>query len=347
MTTETGLTLVDRAIKALDVNETALRTLVTESADIKTVTNPAGFSQAQTARMKLRGARINVEKLGKSAREDAQAFSKAIIEQEKKYIGIVSPEEARLQCLQDQFTAKIEAVKQAKIDAEIARKAHLQDLIDALDADLKFGDTSEIIERKLAALTSIEIDSRFEERREEAAKKHADATEELRLALQMVLASEKAHAENIAAADIVRAEAEKQRKIAEKAALEVEKLRADREAANRAIADAIVETERKVQEKIHADDRAKRIAAEKEAAELRAAAKRVEDAAAEKEAARAEAELKAASAPDKERMLAYAAALITLAMPEMSTAIGKETKLGIEQSILNLHKRIVAKAEEL
>ena len=338
------ISVIERAIKALDVNETALRKLVTESADIKIVTNPAGFAQAQSARMKLRTARVNLEKRGKTAREDAQEFSKAVIAKQKDYVGIVEPEESRLQSLQDEFTAKIEAEKQAKIDAENKRKEDIQTAIESLSANLKFGDSSVNIQAKIDHITLIEMDALvFQERLEEARERKIESLGELSVALDLVKSTEEARALQETARIKAEQEAAEQRALAEKAALEVARI----QAAQLAEQQRIEEAKRDESEKLAAEERAARIKAEQESAKLRAEAKAAEDKRIAEESAKAEAERKAAAAPDKERMLTYAASLIALKMPEMSTAIGKEAKVGIEQAVLNLHKRIVAKAEEL
>jgi len=349
------LSVIERAIKALDVNEAALRALVKESAEINTVTNAAGFAQAQGARMKLRSARVNLEKLGKTAREDAQEFSKAVIAKQKEYVGIVEPEETRLQLIQDEFTDKIEAEKQAKIDAENTRKAGIQEAIDELKADLRFGDSSASIQDKIDHITLIEMDALvFQERLEEARERKIEALGELSVALDLVKSTEAGRALQEAARIKAEQEAAEQRALAEKAAHEAARIQAEQvaeqqrvEEAKRAEAEKLAAEERKKLEKAQAEERAARIKAEQETAKLRAEAKAADDKRIAEEAAKAEAERKAAAAPDKERMMAYAASLIALKMPEMSTPIGKEAKVGIEQAVLNLHKRIVAKAEEL
>ena len=349
------LAAIDRAIKALDVNEAALRALVVESVSIKKVIDAAGFAQAQTARMKLRTARVNLEKLGKAAREDAQEFSKCVIAKQKEYIGIVEPEETRLQSVQDEFTTKIEAERQAKIDAENNRKADIQAAIDELSANLRFGDTSALIQDKIDRITSVSLDDEvFQERLTEATEKRNSSLSELVDALESVKAAEAGKALQEAARIKAEQEASEQRALAEKAAHEAARIQAHQvaeqqraEAAKRAEADRLAAEERKKLEQQQAEERAARIKAEQEALQLRIEAKAIEDKRLAAEAAKAEAERKAAAAPDKERMLAYAASLIALKMPEMSTAIGKEAKVGIEQAVLNLHKRIVAKAEEL
>ena len=360
------LTVIERAIKALDVKEATLRELVQESVEIVTVTNQAGFSQAQTARMKLRTARVSLEKLGKAAREDATAFSKAVIEKEKQYISILTPEETRLQNLQDEFTAKIEAENQAKIQAEIDRKRTIQDAIDELSANLQFGDTSNSIQLKIDRITSIELDDNvFQERLTEAKTKWNDELEKLVEALEQTKEIEKAKADQAAAIEVLRKQEEMERIAREKAEKEVAQERANVEAAEKRERDRLAEIARKeaeVQraeeerkakeeraeiEKQRAEEKSKRIAAEHEAERLRAEAKALIDKKEADNAARIEAERKAASAPDKERMLSYAEALLALPIPKMSTVEGESAALGIKQAVVSLYKRITAKAEEL
>lgn len=81
----TELTVIERASKVLAYDETkaALAVLAVESARIVEVTNPAGYQEAHSARMKLKNTRVEITRRGKAAREDATAFSKAVIEKER------------------------------------------------------------------------------------------------------------------------------------------------------------------------------------------------------------------------------------------------------------------------
>lgn len=88
--------------------------LAKESQHITTITNPAGRDQCHTKRMVLKNERIDLEKRGKGAREEATAFSKAIIAEENRLIGIIKSEEDRLATLQGAWDAKIEAEKEAE-----------------------------------------------------------------------------------------------------------------------------------------------------------------------------------------------------------------------------------------
>lgn len=127
-------TLPQRAALALKSTEqeSALRALVLSSADIVAVTNKDGREQAHRIGMTLKTARVTIEKVSKAAREDATAFSKAVIAEEKRLVDIVAGEETRVFGLRDGYDA-IEAKRVADaIAAERARtdliKEHIEDL---------------------------------------------------------------------------------------------------------------------------------------------------------------------------------------------------------------------------
>lgn len=88
--------------------------LASESKHITVITNNAGRDQAHQARMVLKNQRIAMEKQGKAARDDANAFAKAVIAEECRLIDIIKPEETRLESLQGAYDAKIEKEKDAK-----------------------------------------------------------------------------------------------------------------------------------------------------------------------------------------------------------------------------------------
>src|SRR5574338_561142 len=134
MSTETALTVAERAAIAIGAPayEIALVDLVKESASIVQIKDKIGYQQAHSARMRLKLTRVEIQKRAKDAREDAQAFSKAGIAEEKRLVALVCPEEDRLQGLQDVWDAAREAEKQARIQAEEARVAKHRANIDAI-----------------------------------------------------------------------------------------------------------------------------------------------------------------------------------------------------------------------
>lgn len=81
-----------------DPNVEKLTALVAESRDIVKVNldDQAQLETVKRARIKLRDARVSIEKTGKAYREDALAYQRAVITKEKELIAIIEPEETRL-----------------------------------------------------------------------------------------------------------------------------------------------------------------------------------------------------------------------------------------------------------
>lgn len=134
--TTTELTLPQRAAVALGTaeHETRLALLAEEAKSIVQIKNKDGREQCHSLMMTLKNARVAIEKAGKAAREDAQAFSKAVIAEEKRLIAITEAEESRLQGLRDKWDADREAERQAKIEAERRRVAAIRERIESVRA---------------------------------------------------------------------------------------------------------------------------------------------------------------------------------------------------------------------
>ncbi|WP_261316177.1 hypothetical protein [Burkholderia dolosa] len=135
-TTTTELTVVERAAIALGASEreTSLRELVAKSTDMVEIKNAAARDQVHGAAMALRTARTDIQKAGKAARDDANAFSKAVIAKENHLIGIIEPEEKRLLGLRDAWDEARESEKRAKLEAEQRRVAAIREHIDDIRA---------------------------------------------------------------------------------------------------------------------------------------------------------------------------------------------------------------------
>ena len=270
MTTETteapstALTVAERAAVALGAaeHEIKLRDLAKQSTEIVAITNKASYDQCHATRMSLKRARIAIESTGKQAREDAQAFAKAVIAEEKRLIGIIAPEETRLQTIQDAHDAEVERKKAEAAAAERERveriQAGIRDIRGAL-LDVA-GRASSAIEEKIRELVALEINAETCQEFEA----EAEATREQTLAKLRDLHASTLHAEQEAAR--LKAEREElERQKAEQAARE-------REAAERA---AAAEAERR--QKIEAEERAARErieAQEREARDRREAEER-------------------------------------------------------------------------
>lgn len=132
MSDEKQLTLPERAAVALGTPkyEQEIRELVAKTVTITEVKNKDGRDQCHGAMMTLKTTRVAIEKAAKAAREDATAFSKAVIAEEKRLVALAEPEETRLQGLRDAWDAEREREKAAKLAAEQARVAAIRSRID-------------------------------------------------------------------------------------------------------------------------------------------------------------------------------------------------------------------------
>jgi hypothetical protein len=212
----TEITLANRAAVALKSNDEELKTLAEQSKNIVELNNPDAYKECHAARMALRSTRTDIEKRGKVAREDAQAFSKAIIAEEKRLIGFIEPEEQRLKVLQDAWDEREEAEKQAKIKAEQDRINLINQKIESLQPNLKFGDSREQISQRIAQINEVVIDASFAEFEEKAQVIKEMSIQTLTNALSHAKQIEEQAAENARLRKMAEAsEAEKAAKLAE------------------------------------------------------------------------------------------------------------------------------------
>jgi hypothetical protein len=124
----TALTLANRAAVALGspAYETRLAALVANSVAIVAIASPDAYKECHTARVALKNTRLAIGVAAKVARDDATKFSKAVIEEEKRLVALVQPEETRLQTLQDDYEAALEAEKERLRDIETNRLAAIK-----------------------------------------------------------------------------------------------------------------------------------------------------------------------------------------------------------------------------
>lgn len=122
----------DRALIVLNSTKTEadLNAMVEEAQAITEIKDKAGREQAHRLGMKLKTARTAVEKTGKAARDDANAFAKAVIDEQKRLIAITEAEEKRVLGLRDTYDEQVEAEKRA---AE-ARRVEIKGKIDGIRA---------------------------------------------------------------------------------------------------------------------------------------------------------------------------------------------------------------------
>jgi hypothetical protein len=194
-TQETALSLPERAKAAIAYDgEQELVTKAAESKHITAITNAAGRDQVHAMRMVLKNARVEIEKRGKAAREDANAFRDAVIEEQKRLIGLIEPEETRLEKLQKEWDDRIEAEKQAKIKAEQDRQAALQKRVEAIRDKVRLGvqaRSAAQLSELMNEVDEIVIDESWQTFQDAAADAKAETFAQLEKMLDAAVAREK------------------------------------------------------------------------------------------------------------------------------------------------------------
>lgn len=255
-----ALTIPQQAEQALAYAETRdkLTKLVSESARIVEITNQAGYKECHARRMVLKTTRVDIQKRGKDARDDAVKYQKAIIGLEKELVDLIEPEEKRLGELQD----AVDREAQRKKDQEAASLRAIQE-----ETNRKFQDMKSI---PLGAMNAKSDEIRTLIDQAEAIDPgtfpqdmQAAAQYEKRLVVTTLRAALDAR---------LQADEEAVRVAAERA--ELEKLRAEADAV-RAEADRLAQAER---DRVAAEERKAEEAAraERQAEEARQAAERAE-----------------------------------------------------------------------
>lgn len=268
----TTLPPAERAVVALGSSalEIHLNDLVKKNADIVAIANKDGREQVHIAAMVLRKQRTDISKTGKDARDDAAKFCKAVIEEEKRLIAIIEPEECRFIKMRDEWDAEREAEKQAAIAKEAMRRKHIEEMIDAIRNTVFVSprEASASIEAIIAATEALDVsEAIYEEFAPAAARAKAEALESLRETLDLAKCNEADQARSIkaeqeaAAAQLAAERAEMERQLAE--AQEQARIAAEKAEAERKEAAAKMEAERAEMEKALAEQRAQAAAERK------------------------------------------------------------------------------------
>lgn len=242
-------------LDVFDPNREALLAMVRNTEVIREVdlSDKTQLETVRTARIELKNARVTIQKIGKAAREESQAYTKKVIEKEKELIAIIEPEEDRLAAIETK--AEEMAIRHERMEKLPARRERLATI----------GDTIEIDDEYLLTLDALAFEAHFNSRvasknaadrataereqrerdeaiRAENAKKEAELAEERRKLDEARLENEReAH----------RLQAEKEAREREEAAREEGRLRAEREAQeaeSRRVANEEAEKEAQAQE---------------------------------------------------------------------------------------------------
>ncbi len=337
---------------------------------VASVTDP---KVARASRLTLKSIRIQADKMREKLKEDSLKRSKAVQGLYNVVAGLIEPMEKTLLDVEE-AAERAEAARKLALKTEretalapygINTAFYSLDVMPAEEFARLLSTTKEVHELRLAAEAKKVADEAERVRIEaekRAAQEKADAEERERILIENARLKKEAD-EREYAAKIER----------EKAAALAEKVRQEREAAEAAAAKAKAESDAAIAkakadaetklaaERKKADDEAKaerdRVAkekadadakAEKERARLAEIAKQEREArekleneariAREREAARQAEEAaqlaKAAAAPDKEKLTALAALLLSVEMPEMATKAGNKA---VKEIVFSLH----------
>ena len=237
---------------AIEHTEKDLKTLAKKYTDVKEIKNDADYQMVKSGGIELQRVRISIEKAGKAARDDANKFAKAVIAEERRLTGIISPEEDRLKALRKEVDDREAREAEEKRQAERARVQALTDKLTSLrqlSAVLPQDDSTSIQDR---IDTAMAIDpTTFEEFSRQADESKNDVLRSLTESLRTRLEFEKQKEEQ----DRIAAEQAKEREKIEQERAEA--ARVMREAQEKA---ATVEAEKRAEEE-------KKLAAERAEAE--------------------------------------------------------------------------------
>lgn len=177
------IAVTDRARSALEstATEQALAALSAKHSDLISIKSSADLRLAKSALSEFRSTRISIEKAGKDARDDANAFAKAVIAEQRRLIDIIHPEEKRIRRLRGEYEAEAACIKAEAERIENERVDLIRKKIAAF-SDAVFdaaGAPSQDIERALGGLREIEIGDDFAEFKDEAATELAKAKRRL------------------------------------------------------------------------------------------------------------------------------------------------------------------------
>jgi len=303
------LTVQERASQALTIEHTEaqLAELAGKSADLKEIKDEADYELVKRSALVLRDVRIHIEKAGKAARDDANAFSKAVIAEERRLTGIITPEEDRLKALRkavdDEEERKAEELRQR----EIARIEAITKQIELIQETGRppAGCDATRIQEYLDQVQAISDFSWAQEYAEQAKDAVGEAVSHLSGALNERKAFEEqlAETQRIAALQAAQqAEMDRERAELDKQAAEIQaqqdRIKAEKE-----------EADRVEREKREAEEAKIREAERKQAEEDRKERERLEEIQRQqiaREASAREAERQKALLPAKEKLIAWA-----------------------------------------
>lgn len=318
---------------------------------VKNVRDEEGYKLVHSARMVIKGKRIEVEKKRKELKEDALRYGQAVDKEAKRITALLEPIEGHLESQEKiiddekaRIKAEAEAKELARIQARIDKIFSFGCSFNGNNYILPFAPTGYNVPQSIVRVCT---DDQFEqicnefqklvdaEQLKIANEKAAKAEEEKRLA--KIKAEQEAEAKRLEA--IAREQAERESKIK----AEQEKKEAEIRAAQEAIA-----REQKRLADAQALEIAKKEAAEKAKIEAEAKVKREAEEKAERERlARIEVERQAALKPDKEKLITFADSLEVIICPELKNESAKIILSAAQKSLAQIADKIRKEARLL
>lgn len=338
-----GLTEVGRSdlVKTFGPSFIAVRAMIEASAAIivTDATQLTEMKAARTARLKLKAARVEVEKLRKETKEESLRVGQSVDKVAKMIASQCEIEEKRLEEAET-FAERVEAARKAA--AQAARREALAPFVPDVSI-YPLGDMTEAAWGQL--LTGSR--SAFEAAAEAARKAEADrlAAIEAQKAEDARIRAENARLAKEAAERDATAKAEREKAAAELRAAQ-DKARSEREAAEK---EAWAERQRLEAEARR--EREAREAVERKAREEREAVEAAKREEAERQRYQAEVaaeeEARKAAAPDAEKLREFAEAIKAVETPVMATKKGMEAMSFVLAGRLAYIMKVNAMADKL
>jgi hypothetical protein len=315
---------ITKELARFNVTDAAIAGLRDEymALTIKDLDDKEGFALVHTARMTIKGKRVEVTKAGKDLRAESNAYNKAVLEEEKRILGLLAPIEDHLEAEEKKITDEKERIKnEARIKEEEKIKARTAQLFElgmtwngtvygVLEFTLSYED--------MKAATDEQFDTFCGKVRDTVAEymQAQIEAEKARVFEQQKLAEIEAENQKLKAEKEAVEAAEKKRLGDMVRAQELEVARA--EAAEKAGLEAIAKMERDIKAKADAEAKAKK-----------------------------DAERKAARAPDKEKLEQIGNAIVGMVFPTMKTPDGQEILDWFGLAIMQLVKELKERTARL
>lgn len=240
-TQEAKIVLNESDIQKFDPTIADLQRMVENTKDITADTR---IDIIKESRIDFKKRRVQIEKYGKSLRDEANKFNKAVLAKENELIAIIEPEERRLEKIEKDAEAKILIEsRREKIPARRERLAAIGDGVEISDDDLLLMDAN-----NFEAYVNLRVGDKLEK---EKLEYEAEQKEKDRVAREKLAADQKIMDDERKKLDEEREEIERQKqKLEDDRIAREKKIEDDKKAREKEEADLAEEKEREERNKI-------------------------------------------------------------------------------------------------